>query len=343
MDLVSVLTRLSLAHGPAGAEDQARELACELLSPFMDEVRVDALGNVIGIRSCGKPGAKRILLETHIDEVGFVVTGQRGGFLTLSNLGSIDPRLLPGTGLRVLTDPSHIGVISFLPPHILSTDEMDKVTPLSDLALDLGLTEDEAKAISPGTPVVYDTQPMPIGDGCFTGKAMDNRASFAALLLTLERLPQTLDFDLMVLASAQEELGLRGAIPGGYTAAPDLVIAMDVTFAHTPDASLDETVKLGGGAAIGIGPVLDRELSAKLTELAKAQDIPHQFEILAGKTSTTADVLHVTRAGVKTALISLPLRYMHSANELVSLRDMEAVSVLLTAFLQDFDGGGAHA
>jgi len=343
MDLVSVLSRLSAAHGPSGAEYQARELARELLAPYMDEASIDALGNVIGTRSCGKPEAKRVLLEAHIDEVGFVVTGHRGSFLTLSNLGSIDPRLLPGTRLRVLTDTPRLGVIAFLPPHILSSSEMDKVTPLSDLVLDLGLTEDEAKTIPLGTPVVCDTQPIPMGDGLFAGKAMDNRASLAALLLTLERLPQSLDFDLIVLASAQEELGMRGAIPGGYTAAPDLVIAVDVTFAHTPDTSLEETVRLGGGAAIGIGPVLDRGISTKLRTLAEAHDIPHQFEILAGRTSTTADMLHVTRAGVKTALISLPLRYMHSANELVSLADIEAVSALLTAFLENFDGGAVYA
>jgi len=271
-----------------------------------------------------------------------VVTGQRSGFLSLSNLGSIDPRLLPGTRLRVLTDTPLIGVIAFLPPHVLSPGEMDKVTPLSDLVLDLGLSEEEAKAIPLGTPVVYDTEPLALGDDLFCGKAMDNRASLATLLLMLEQLPETLDFDLVILASVQEELGLRGAIPGGYQAAPDVAIALDVTFAHTPDSSPEQTVKLGGGAAIGVGAVLDRRLSGKLTELAKAQDIPHQFEVLPSRTSTTADMLQVTQAGVPTALISLPLRYMHSPNELVNLRDLEAAASLLVAFLRDF-GGDAHA
>jgi len=342
MNLVSVLTKLSTVHAPSGAERLAVGLVRELLLPHMDEVRFETLGNVIGTRLCGKPDAKRVLLEAHIDEVGFVVTGQRSGFLSLSNLGSIDPRLLPGTRLRVLTDTPLIGVIAFLPPHVLSPGEMDKVTPLSDLVLDLGLSEEEAKAIPLGTPVVYDTEPLALGDDLFCGKAMDNRASLATLLLMLEQLPETLDFDLVILASVQEELGLRGAIPGGYQAAPDIAIALDVTFAHTPDASPEQTVKLGGGAAIGLGAVLDRRLSAKLTELAKAQDIPHQFEVLPSRTSTTADMLQVTQAGIPTALISLPLRYMHSPNELVNLRDLEAAASLLVAFLRDF-GGDAHA
>ena len=342
MDLISILTKLSIAPGPAGAEGQAAELARELLLPYMDEVCFDALGNVIGTRLCGKPDAKRVLLEAHIDEVGFVVTGQRGGFLSLSNLGSMDPRLLPGTRLRVLTDTPLIGVIAFLPPHVLSSTEMDKVTPLADLVLDLGLSEEEAKAIPLGTPVVYDTDPLALGDDLFCGKAMDNRASLATLLLVLEKLPKVLDFDLIILASVQEELGMRGVIPGGYQTAPDVAISLDVTFAHTPDTSLDETLKLGGGAAIGIGAVLDRGLSGKLTDLARAHDIPHQFEVVSRRSSTTADMLQVSRAGVPTALISLPLRYMHSPNELVNLRDMEAVATLLCAFLQDF-GGDVHA
>jgi len=216
---------------------------------------------------------------------------------------------------------------------------MDKVTTLSDLAFDLGLSADEAQAIPLGMPVVYDTVPMTMGDGLFSGKALDNRASLAAVLLTLENLPKELDFDLYVVASVQEELGMRGAKPAGYGVAPDIAIALDVTFAHTPDASPEQTVPFGSGAAIGVGPVLCRSLSARLTALAEANNIPHQFEVLGETSSTTADMLQVTRAGVPTALISLPLRYMHSATELVKLSDIEAVAALLTAFLQDLNGG----
>ena len=343
MDLIAVLTDLSLTPAPSGSESQMAALGMKLLGPHMDEVSVDPLGSVIGRRACGKQGARRVLIEAHMDEVGFIVTGHKGSFLTLSPIGSIDLRQLPGTRLRVLTEPPQAGVIACLPPHVLSKGDMDKVTSWDDTLLDLGLTEDEVKHIPLGTPAVYDTRPALMGETRFSGKALDNRASIVTILLMLEALPKTPDFDLFILLSTQEELGMRGAGPGAFAVEPDLCIALDVTFAHTPDASKEQTVLPGGGPAIGIGPVLDRTFSKRLTELAETQHIPHQFEILSGSTSTTADKLQTVRAGVPTALISLPLRYMHSASELVDLTDIRAAASLLTAFLQDLEGGASHA
>ncbi|MCL2842939.1 MAG: M42 family peptidase [Oscillospiraceae bacterium] len=339
MDLVTTLTALSAAPGPAGAEGHAAALAVELLTPYMEEVYTDALGNVIGRRPNRNPEAKKVLVEAHLDEVGFVVTGQKSGFLTLAPLGSVDPRHLPGARLQVLTTPSQTGVVACMPPHVLSKSAMDEVPKIEDLALDIGLNEDEAKKIPLGTPVVFDTVPMTMGDGLFSGKSLDNRASMAAVLLALSRLPKALDIDLTVLFSTQEELGLRGVQPGLFALEPDICVTLDVTFGHVPDAKPEQTVTFGGGAAIGIGPVLNRDLTSRLVSLAKAHSIPYQMEVLSGKSSTTADMGQVSRHGVATALISLPLRYMHSATELVTLADIEAVASLLTAFL----GGADHA
>ena len=340
MDLIQTLTDLSQTPGPAGAETQAAALAMELLRPHADEVTRDPLGSVIGTRFCGKQGAKRVLIEAHIDEVGFVVTGYKGAFLTLAALGHVDARHLPGTRLCLRTDPPRVGVIACLPPHVLSKGDMDKAIGLDDMVLDLGLSEETAKTVPLGTPVVYDTAPAVLGETRFAGKAMDNRASIAAVLLALEKLPRALDFDLQILFSTQEELGLRGAKPAAYTLEPDLAIALDVTFAHTPDTAKEKTVPLGGGAAIGVGPILNRPLSERLIHLAETQNISHQVEVLPGTTSTTADMLQIARRGVPTALISLPLRYMHAASELVDLSDIEAAAALLTAFLLDLEEGG---
>jgi len=344
MDLQQILEALSSAHGPAGAEDGARDVAIKLLTPYTDQIYVDTLGNVIGLKSCGISGAPQVLVDAHLDEIGFVVTGTKGAFLTLAPLGNIDSRLLPGAELRLLSDPPRSGVIACLPPHMLSPEAMKQGIALEDLALDLGLTEGEAKAIPLGTPVVYNTTPIPMGDRLFCGKALDNRVSVATILFTLDRFMDKLgQVDLTILFSAQEELGCRGAKPALFSSNPDYCIVLDVTFGRTPEADPIRTFPLGGGPVIGIGPILDRGLSERLKHLAKVGDIPYQIEVLPGHTNTSADMGQVSQTGIPTALISLPLKYMHTPREIVSLGDIESVASLLAALIQDIGGGARHA
>ena len=345
MDLVKTLEKLSLASGPSGAEDGVRELAAGLLEPYMDEIYVDVLGNLIGRKICSKPGAKRVLIEAHMDEVGFVVTGAKDGFLTLGALGSPDLRHLPGAKLRLLDSPPKSGVIACLPPHVLSETDRKKPIALEDAALDLGLGAEEAEAIPLGTPAVYDTPPISMGDGLFCGKALDNRAGMAAIFLALSRLGEQMDpVDLTVLFSVQEELHSPGGIqPALFALEPDYCIVLDVTFADSPDTATLSTIAMGKGTAIGIGPVLNRDLSEGLKQLAKDGQIPHQMEVAARRTDTSADYGQISRAGLPTALLSIPLKYMHSPRELVSLADIEATADLLGALLQSLGGGEDRA
>ena len=340
MDLVKVLEQLSAAPGPAGMEGGAAEVAIALLRPYVDDVKVDIMGNVIGLKSCGKPGAKRVMLEAHLDEISFVVTGTKDGFLTLANVGGIDPRHLPGAQLQVLTDPPRVGVIACLPPHVLTSEDMKKGLELEDMALDAGLSDEEAKKIPLGTPVIFDVTPMAMGEGLFCGKSLDNRASMAAILLALHRMAdKPAQADVQVVFSAQEEVGCRGAGPVLYALEPDYFLAVDVTFARTPDVDACKSVPMKSGVSIGIGPFLNRELTVRLKKLAETGEIPHEMEVLPRGTGTTADIGQISRAGVPTALISLPLKYMHCPREIVCLSDIEAVADLIAAFIQDIGGG----
>ena len=344
MDLVKVLEKLSAAPGPAGMEGGAAEVAIALLQPYMDDVSVDVMGNVIGLKSCGKPGAKRVLLEAHLDEIGFVVTGTKDGFLTLAAVGSIDPRYLPGAQLQVLTNPPRPGVFACLPPHVLTPEDMKKGLELEDMALDVGLSDEEAKKIPLGTPVIFDLSPMAMGEGLFCGKSLDNRASIAAIVLALHRTAdKPAQVDIQVVFSSQEEIGCRGAEPVLYALNPDYFLAVDVTFAQTPDVDTCKALPMKSGAAIGIGPFLNRNLTARLKKLAEAGGIPHEMEVLPSRTGTTADKGQISRAGVPTALISLPLKYMHCPREIVCLSDIEAVADLIAAFIQDIGGGENYA
>jgi len=338
LDLQKTLQILSDTTAPAGQEHLGRAVFSELLRPYVDEIHVDTLGNIIGKKSCGKEGAKQVLLDAHMDEIGFVVTGHKGKFLSLSAVGSIDPRHLPATKLCLLTNPPQFGVISTMPPHLLKDGDMDKTQDLSELFLDMGHSAEKTKEIPIGTPLVYATKSQALMGKRFCGKALDNRAGMAAILSTLSKLPEDLAVDLTVLFSVQEEIGLRGAKTGVFSQHPDLAIVLDVTFGDTPDSPKEKTVSLGKGPAIGVGPYLNRKLSDKLIALAKEKNIPHQLEILPGRTSTNADEIQVAHTGVETALLSLPLRYMHSPTEVVDLGDIEQTASLIATFLADFGG-----
>ena len=186
-----------------------------------------------------------------------------------------------------------------------------------------------------GTPVVYRSPAQLLGEGSVCGKALDDRACCAIIIKTLEALEGAeLDFDICCLISTQEELGCRGAIPGAFGVAPDYAIALDVTHGQTPDAPKHETLEVDKGAAIGVGPNCSRALTEAIIETAKAEKLDYQLEVLPGHSGTDAWPIQVSRSGVATALISLPLKYMHTPIEVVRTADADCIISLLTAFLK---------
>ena len=336
MDYETVLGRLCALAGPSGFESPVAREAAELLRPLADEVKVDQMGSVVALRRCGKENAPRLLLDAHLDEIGFLVTGHEEGFLRIAPLGGVDPRMLPDRELTILTDPPRLGVVACMPPHIQTREEMDKSQPMRELAVDVGLTQEEAQRLIPvGTPAVYRTGCAPLGEDLLCGKALDDRACFAILLDALERLRgEELDVDLYVLGSTQEETHSTGAITAAFGVMPHLCVAVDVTHGDSPDASKDKTFKLGGGPVIGVGPNCTRWMSKRLEEKAGELEIDIQIEVMAGHSGTNGWDLQISREGVATAVLSLPLRYMHTPVETVSRSDMTACARLLAAFIR---------
>lgn len=331
-----VLARLCALPGPSGFEGPVAEAAEELLRPLVDQVSVDRMGSVVGVRRCGRDNAKKLLLDAHLDEIGFVITGHEEGFLRFAPLGGVDPRMLPDRELTLLTDPPRMGVVACLPPHIQTREDMDKSQSIKELYIDVGLSQEEAERLIPvGTPAVYRTGCAPLGEELLCGKALDDRACFAVLLDALERLSgEELDVDLYILGSTQEETHSTGAITAAYGIVPDLCAAVDVTHGDSPDASKDKTFPLGKGPVIGVGPNCTRWLSTRLEHKAKELDLPCQVEVMAGHSGTNGWPLQVSREGVATAVLSLPLRYMHTPIETVHRRDLEDTAALLAAFVR---------
>ena len=335
MDYENILSRLCALPGPSGFEGPVVKEAAQLLQPWMDEVSITRMGSVVGIRRCGKENAPKLLLDAHLDEIGFLITGHKEGFLTFTTLGGVDPRMLPDRELTILSDPPVRGVVACLPPHIQSAEDMSKSVPVTELYIDVGMSQDEAvQAIPVGTPAVYAEGCSRLGKQYFCGKAMDDRACFAILLDVAQRLAQEkLDVDLYILGSTQEETFSTGAVTAAYSVIPDMCVAVDVTHGASPDAPKDETFKLGKGPVIGIGPNCTRWMSDRMKRKAQQLELDHQIEVMSGHSGTNAWDLQISREGVATAVLSLPLRYMHTPVEVASVEDLDKTAALLTAFV----------
>lgn len=338
-----MLARLCGAGAPSGFEGPAVQAARELLEPLMDEVWTDRLGNLIGARRCGKPGAKKLLLDAHLDEVGLVVTGHKDGFLRFSANG-VDVRMLPGRELLVLTDSPMLGVAACLPPHVLTEEDREKAPELKDLLIDVGLGQEEAQRRIPvGTPVVYRPDFTPLGERQACAKALDDRACFAALVRAAELLrSRELDVDLYILGSVCEETGGVGAKVGTQALSPDLCVAVDVTHGRTPDSTKEESFVMGGGPVVGIGPNCARWMVRRLLDKAAALDMAVQKEVMEGSTGTNGWPMQVANEGVATAVLSIPLKYMHTPVEVVELSDVEDTARLLAAFVTNLGEEGAQ-
>ena len=343
METEQILKRLCMAGAPSGFEGPAVQAAKELLEPLMDEVWTDRLGNLIGVRRCGKPGAKKLLLDAHLDEVGLVVTGIEDGFLRFAGNG-VDNRILPDREVTVLTALPLLGVVACLPPHVLSAEDREKAPELKDLFVDVGLGQEDAERLIPiGTPMVYRTDFTMLGERQVCAKALDDRSCYAALLRTAELLQdRELDVDLYILGSVCEEFSGVGAKVAAQTIAPDFCVAVDVTFGRTPDSPKDESFVMGGGPVVGIGPNMTRWMARRLLDKADEEDISIQKEVMERSSGTNAWPMQIANEGVATAVLSIPLKYMHAPVEVVELSDIEDCARLLAAFAVGLGKEGAR-
>ena len=339
MNIEDYTLRLCPCPGPSGFESAVTDQAEQLLKPLVDETRRDVMGNLFGLRRCGKPGAKKLLLDAHLDEIGFIVTEITEGFLKFAAIGGVDPRVLPGCPVTVMTGKPLTGVIDCLPPHVLSAEQREQAVQLKDLYIDLGLSQEESEKLVPiGTPGVFMDEIILLQGDNLTSRALDDRLCAAVILRTLEELRDAeLPIDVEVMLSTQEEVGSRGAKPGIWSSDPEWCIALDVTFAKTPDSSEPGTFKAGSGCTIGVGPNCTRSITEALIAMAKSREIPYSIEVMPGNSGTNGWAMQVSRQGVATAIVSVPIKYMHSQVETARLCDAEAAVKLLTEFIR----GGA--
>jgi|YNPNPStandDraft_1061719.scaffolds.fasta_scaffold04597_6 endoglucanase len=327
-----MLKELSEATGVSGDEENVRSILLRAIREHVDEVRVDALGNILALKRGTTQNGLRVMLAAHMDEVGLMVVGHDGdGFLRVRTVGGVDPRLLPGAALEV--GPDHLpGVIGIKPIHLLKSGEEQQVPSIEDLVVDIGATsKDEAtKLAPPGTYITFATR-FREGSITVSGKAFDDRAGCAVLVEIVrgERFP----FDLHAAFTVQEEVGLRGARVAAYAIAPNCAFVLEGTVADDlpKDKDSSPTTRLGHGPAITLMDntfIAHRGLVRLLTDTAEALGIPYQFK-QPGIGGTDAGAIHTSREGVPSATVAVPCRYIHSPVSLLNLDDFNNTITLM--------------
>lgn len=334
-----LIKKLSDMRGISGFEFRINEEIKKMFEPFCDSVKIDALGNIIAVKKCGKENAKKVLLEAHADEIGLMVSGiDERGFLSIVCVGGVDARILPASEVIVHAKEDIKGVIGAKPPHLQGKDEAKKNSKIKDMAIDTGLPcEQVKKLVKVGDSVTFSQGSLGLLSGQFSGKSLDDRASVAALLTVLKNIKkEDLSADIYCVIAVKEEVGGFGAQVVAYDIMPDIAIAIDVCHAITPDNS-DSAFEVGSGAIITCGPNIHPKLFDRLIKTAKAHKIKTDIEVEGGNTGTDAWVMQVVGAGIPTALLSIPLKYMHTSVETLKISDVDETQKLLTAFIKELD------
>jgi putative aminopeptidase FrvX len=331
-----LLDQLLRAGAPSGYEGPAAEVWRQAAA-FADGLESDGIGS-----SIARVGEERPLLAVvgHIDEIGLLVTHiDDKGFIWFASIGGWDAQVLVGQRVQVLTkDGPVLGVVGRKPIHLLDLDQRKKVVELKAMHIDIGAADGEeaSSLVRIGDPVVIAVEPQPLLGDRLVSKSMDNRIGAYVALESLRRCAEGEGpgGSMAAVAAVQEEIGLFGARTAAFQLRPDLAIAVDVT--HATDApGVDEkelgSSPLGSGPVIGRGSTLSPHVFEFLVETAEAEGIEYSVSASGRGTSTDADVLQISRAGIPTGLVSIPLRYMHSPVEMCDLSDVEAVVNLLAA------------
>jgi endoglucanase len=337
---VDLLKRLCETPGVSGREGRIAAIVRDELQSISDEVTVDPLGNVAGIYKGS--GGPIVMLAAHTDEIGFLVSHiDEQGFLRVQPIGGFDIKVLPAQRVIVWdrAGNAHRGafMLSTKPAHLLDGTETSK-PKTSDLFIDLGMTaEDVNSTVRVGDMVTMDRTLEVVGDSVMS-KSLDDRVGVFVMIEALRK-AQHAKAEIHAVATTQEEVGLRGARVAGYTADPDISIAIDITLAlDFPGMSpQDYVTQLGKGAALKYfdsSVIPNQKLVDHFRDLAESNGIPYQFEFLA-RGGTDAGATSLARGGNATFTLSIPTRYAHTVNEMARLSDIQACVDLLAAYLND--------
>lgn len=328
----------------SGFETRSDDALRALLAPHFDEIAVDAVGNHLCYRRCGKQGAPTVLVDAHFDEIGFLVTSVLdGGFLRIAPLGGVDPSIMQAADVIVYGRETMRGVVVSTPPHLRSQDEKSKLPAVDEMMVDVGydLPKEELEKLVPvGTPIGFAPYYTELACGkegkkCLSGKSFDNKACGAAAAYAIANIPrEELAADVCLLLSSYEETSrLGGVSPAVYRIRPDYAMVVDVNLARVPDTKDFETVPFGKGVSISASAATDRTLTRLTRVLCEEQGIPFSMIAAPSSTGTNAASVNLVGAGVPVVDVGLPLKNMHTYEEILCEQDVAALCDLVRAFV----------
>lgn len=338
------LKKLVETPSATGNEERVAAIVRDRLSNSADWVETDTMGSVHATLD-GRGSGPTLMLSAHMDEVGLMVTYiSDDGFLSVSAVGGVDAAILPGMRVDVHTSNGMLrGVVGRKPIHLIDQDDRKTVTPLEKLVIDVGMPGDEVKErIRIGDTITYGVGFERLGRGLAVSRAFDDKVGVFIACRVMEELARAgrAVGDFTAAITVQEEIGTRGAITSAHSIDPDIALAFDVTHA-TDYPGIEKTkygdIRLGGGPVIARGPNINPVVFNRLVAAANAEGIPYQLEAEPSITGTDARAIQVTRDGIPTGLVSIPLRYMHTPTEVISLKDVKGAIRLITRFALDLE------
>lgn len=337
----ALIKALTAVPGLSGHESRIREHLSEIWAPLTDELRTSPLGSLHGLKTgSGTDPRPGILIATHMDAIGLMVSAIEDGLLRVVSIGGIDNRILPGLTVTVHTESGDLPGLVILPPgHTLPDEQKSKTVDLEYLFVDTGLLPAEVeRKVQLGDLVTFSLELLDLGDGYLSAPAMDNRASVAVLTETLQILQtRKHPWDVWAVATVQEEIGLTGAATSGFDLRPALGVVIDVTFGAAPGSPGHETVDMDKGPSFDIGPSTHPRLYQQFIDYAEKMEIPFNRYAYPRGSGTDADKLQISAEGVITMVVSIPIRYMHTPVEVVQVRDIQRAARLVAGFIEQLD------
>lgn len=336
IELKETLKSMISISGLSGYEQPIREVITEAWKPLVDEISVSRVGSLHALkRGTSAEPRPSILLSTHMDAIGMIVTGIQDGLLRFTEIGGIDPRILPGQLVTIHGRQDLPGVIVQPADHLLPASQQGKSVAMEYLFVDAGFTQQEiSQRVQVGDLICFSQVPIELAGNALAGHSLDNRASVAAVTECLLELSHTQHaWDVWAVASVQEEETFAGAITSPFELKPQIAVAIDVTFAKGPGANDWRSVPLSKGPSLGWGPNIHPYLYRHFVDLAEKLDIPFQKDYMPRHSGTDAFAMQVVAEGLPTMVISIPLRYMHTPVELIVMKDIERTGRLLAEMI----------